>query len=86
MQVVGLRSELMLELPALQPADPVLAADRAAELQSELEQLVARRIGAALLVGLVGREEERRVDVAVAGVAEGKPGDVVATRDLELLA
>ena len=48
MQVVGLRAELMLELAALQPADPVLAADRAAELQRELEQLVTRRVSAAL--------------------------------------
>ena len=69
-QVVARRAELVLELAALQPADAVLAADRAAEAQRELEQLVARVVGALLLVEVVGREEERRVDVAVACVAE----------------
>src|SRR5690242_387453 len=86
MQVVALRAELMLELAALQPADAVLAADRAPEPQRELEQLVARRVRAALLVGVVGREEERRMDVAVTRMAERQARDAVADRDLERLA
>src|SRR5204863_4343043 len=69
-QVVRVRTELVLELAALQPADAVLAGHRAAEPERELEQLVARRVGPRLLPGLVGSEEERRVDVAVSGVAE----------------
>ena len=85
-QVVAGRSELVLELAALQPADAVLAGDRAAEAQRELEQLVARVVGALFLVEVLRREEERRVDVAVAGVTERERGDVVPLADLERLA
>ena len=85
-QVVARRAELVLELAALQPADPVLARDRAAEAQGELEQLVTGSVGAALLIGVVGREEERRVDVAVARVPERQRRHVVPGADLERLA
>src|SRR3954453_15107711 len=83
---IRLGAPLPLELAALQPADAVLAADRAAEADREVEQVVARRVGAALLVGIVGREEERGVDVAVARVAERERDHAVALADLECLA
>ena len=85
-QVVAGRAELVLELAALQPADAVLAGDRAAEPQRELEQLVTRVVGALLLVEVLRREEERGVDVAVAGVTERQCRHVVARADLERLA
>src|SRR5947207_6940760 len=69
-QVVACRAELRLELAALQPADAVLAADRSAEAQRELEQVAACVVGAPRFVEVVGREEECRVDVAVARVTE----------------
>src|SRR5258708_29975218 len=85
-QVVARWAELVLELAALQPADAVLAADRAAEAQRELEQLVARVVGALLFVEIVGREEERGVDVAVARMPKRQRGDIVPLADRERLA
>jgi len=85
-QVVAGLTQLMLELPALQPADAVLAADRAAEPQREAEQLVARVVGALFLVEVVGREEERRVDVAVTRMTERQCDHVVALANLDRLA
>src|SRR5215208_7309585 len=85
-QPVRLRPPLALQLAALQPPDPVLAADRAAEADREVEQVVAGRVGAALLVGVLGREQERGVDVAVARVAERERDHAVALADLERLA
>src|SRR4051812_35216634 len=85
-QVVARRAELALELAALQPADPVFAGNRAAQAEGELEELVASRIRASLFVGIVRREEKRRMDVPVARVAERERRDPVALADLERLA
>src|SRR5215212_900431 len=83
---VRLGAPLALELAAFQPADAVLAADRPAEADREVEQVVAGRVGAALLGWILGREQERGVDVAVARVAERERDDAVALADLERLA
>src|SRR3954462_14201908 len=85
MQVVADGTELPLELSALQPADSVLPGDGSAEMERELEELVAGGISAPLLVGVVGREEEGRVDVAVARVSERERGNAMALTDLERL-
>src|SRR5205085_2040226 len=85
-ELVGVGAPLALELAALQPAEAVLAADRAAEADREVEQLVAGVVGAPLLVGVVVREEERGVDVAVACVAEREADHVVALADRDRFA
>src|SRR4051794_35269290 len=55
-QLVRVGAPLALELAALQPPDAVLAADRAAEADREVEQLVARVVRALRLVRVVVRE------------------------------
>src|SRR5579859_708417 len=81
-QLDGPRRPLLLELPALQPAGAVFARDRAAEPYRQTDELLARGPGAGPFVLALRREEERRVEVAVAGVAEAEPDQVVTAADL----
>ena len=48
--------------------DAVLAGDGAADLDAQLEDLAAERLGALQLVRVVGVEQDQRMQVAVAGV------------------
>ena len=69
-QLDGARSELTLDVRELGCADAVLARERATHVEHGLEELAGRRIGASTLAVDARIDEERRVDVAVAEVAE----------------
>src|SRR2546430_1314167 len=68
-QLEGAGPELPLEPVALDEPDPVLAGDRSAEAQRQFEQGVGELWRERELSLVVGREEEGRVQVAIAGVA-----------------
>src|SRR5262245_59524952 len=73
------RRPLTRELSALDPTDAVLARDRAAEPHGEPEELLGRLFRPRELV--VGRDEEGRVQVAVAGMPPAAGGQIVAAAD-----
>jgi hypothetical protein len=67
---------------ALDEPDAVLAGQRAAEPQHEVERFVEAALGPRELGGVVRVDEQVDVDVAVAGVAEVHDRDAVARREL----
>src|SRR4051794_13645814 len=75
-QVERARAPLARELAALQDAEAVFPADRAAELYGQVEEILDREQRSLELLGLLGIDEERRVEVAVAGVAEREADQV----------
>jgi hypothetical protein len=75
------RRPLLGQPAVLEHADAVLAADRAAERDGHREELAGRRLRALGLAGVARVEQERRVQVAVAGVAPGAGLEPVALAD-----
>ena len=67
---------------ALLDADAVLAGQAAADLDAELQDVGAGRLGLLQLAGVVGVEEDQRVQVAVAGVEDVGDREAVAGADL----
>ncbi len=61
----------------------MLAGDRSAQLDRQLEQLLDRDLDASQLVRVVRVDEERRVEIAVACVAERDPDQAVAAADVD---
>src|SRR6185503_5215680 len=61
--------------------DAVLRGDRATEVERGTEDLVADEVGEARGIGIVAVEDEVGVEVAVAGMAEGRTADLVRGRD-----
>ena len=64
------RSELHAHRRQLLDADAVLAGDGAAERDAGLEDVGAEQFAAVQLVGIVGIEQDQRVQVAVAGMED----------------
>src|SRR5579859_4591116 len=62
------RRELHTHGVELLDADAVLAGDRAAETHAQLEDLAAEVLGPLPLAGLVGIEEDERMEIPVARV------------------
>jgi hypothetical protein len=60
--------ELGAHLPDFLQADAVLAGDGAADLDAQFENLAAEGFGPGEFAGLVGVEQDQRMQVAVAGV------------------
>src|SRR6185436_12801336 len=77
-QLERARAPLARELAAFEDAESVLARDRAAEPDGEVEEILDRELGARELVRLLGIDEEGRVQVAVARVPERERDQVVA--------
>src|SRR5829696_10004699 len=71
------------EPAAAYEAQAMLAGHRAAEVQRHRQQIVGGARRAAELVRVVGREQECRVDVAVARVTPAAGRQAVAAADLE---
>jgi len=61
----------------------VLAADRSAKRDRQREELLGRRLGPCELVVVAGRQEERRVQVAVPGVPPRAGVQPVTHADLD---
>ena len=83
MKLERARAELLREPVALDEADAVLAGDRAAEAECQLEERLRELRGELELTIVVAGEQERRVQVAVAGVAPRASGDPETAADLE---
>ena len=71
------------QLAALDPADAVLAADRATERHRQREQLLRRGLRALSACASPRLDQERRVEVAVPGVAPAAGLETVAAADLD---
>jgi len=83
MKLERARTELLCEPVALDEADAVLAGDRAAEAECQLEERLRELRGELELTLVVTGEQERRVEVAVAGVAPRASGDSETAAHLE---
>ena len=79
------RAPLALEPASLDEPEPVLAGDAAAEPHREVEQLLRRSLGAAALRLVARIDQERGVEVAVAGVAPAAGGKAVPLADRQRL-
>src|SRR5207248_2605741 len=85
MQNERLRVELLLQCSTLQPADPVLAGERAVQAEDEVVELRGCRTHSRGLVLVLRRVQEGDVDVPVAGVAERERDEVVALAEHDRL-
>src|SRR3954451_21933982 len=77
-----LRGELDRHQVALLDADPVLAGETAADLDTEPEDLLARRFGTFQLAGLVDVKHDIRMQVAVTHMQDSGDPETVTVADL----
>lgn len=82
MERAGGRIPLVMKLAALDAPEAVLAGDCASELAGDSEQVARCRLGALQRSGVIGRNQERAVEVAIPGVSPAAGAQAMPASDL----